>query len=161
MAFKAFLKIDGIDGPSPDGSHSNWIELLGFSHGLAQQGSFGKDGQLTGGAVDVHEITVNKELDIASPLINEKCCTGAAIKEVIIELTAATGDKHTFMKYTFSPCVIASVVISGGAGGSDKPSENVSFRFNTVKWEFTPYNGQTPGDAIRSGWDIGKGDKAS
>src|SRR5581483_12213946 len=98
MPFKAFLKIDGIKGPSPDGDHSGWIELISLSHGLSQQGSFGKDGQLTGGTVDVHEFSVTKELDIASPLINEKCCTGDAIKEVIVELIAATGKNHAFMK---------------------------------------------------------------
>ena len=39
MAFDAFLEIKTIPGESTDDKHGNWIELLSFNHGVAQQTS--------------------------------------------------------------------------------------------------------------------------
>jgi type VI secretion system secreted protein Hcp len=161
MAFKAFLKIDGIDGPSPDAEHKKWIELLSFNHSLTQSGSFGKDGQLTGGAPTINDFSIAKEQDVASPLIKEKLLHGTAIPTCIVHLTASigTGAPHVFAKYEFTPCVVSSYSISGGA--DSKPMENVTFRFNIYRWEFTPYEGQEAKTTVRSGWDVGQGKKDS
>ena len=44
MAVNAWLKLDGIKGESLDSKHKDEIDLLSFSWGMAQPGSFGQGG---------------------------------------------------------------------------------------------------------------------
>ena len=36
MSTDMFMKVEGVDGESTDDQHQKWIELLSYSHGVAQ-----------------------------------------------------------------------------------------------------------------------------
>ena len=50
MAVDMFLKLDGIKGESKDSKHSGEIEILAWSWGLSNSGSFGSGG---GGGTEI------------------------------------------------------------------------------------------------------------
>jgi type VI secretion system secreted protein Hcp len=50
-----FLKIDGIEGESPDDKHKNEIQLLSFSWGATQPGSAAHGGGGGVGKVQIHD----------------------------------------------------------------------------------------------------------
>src|SRR5439155_18022545 len=152
MPMTAFLNIKGIEGESKDDKHAKQIEILSYSQGVAQAGSFGKDGKMTNASAQFGDFSIMKNIDKTSPLIAEYCCSGKKINTVILEICAmADGKMLPFMKYELAPALISSVQQSGS---SDTPVESVAFHYHTLKWEFTPYDDQKAGDAVRSGWDI-------
>lgn len=155
MAFDAFLKIEGVDGESSDDAHDKWIEVLSYSHGVSQPASSASaTGGRTGGRADFQDFNIVKTVDAATPELNIKCAKGEHIPKVEMELCLASGDKHTFMKYTLED-VIVSAVMPGGSAGGDKPMENVSFAYGKIKWEYTPID-QTgsPGATTDRTWNL-------
>jgi type VI secretion system secreted protein Hcp len=156
MANKMFIQFDGVTGVSPDSEHTGWIEISSFSYGASQPGNFGKDGQLSTGTADFSDFSITKEMDPTSPVLFEYLSAGTKVANATIHLTSSVGaDKvHIFAKYYFEP-VLLSGVSWGGAEGGGMPSESVSFRYNIVRTEFTPYNNQEAGTTIRAGWNVG------
>ena len=49
--------------------------------------------------------------------MNIYCAKGQHIPKVELELCLATGDKHTFLKYTLEDVIISSVAPAGASGG--------------------------------------------
>ena len=156
MAFDGFMNIDGIQGDSTDDAHADWIEILSFSHGLAQDvgGSRSGGGAASAGRVDMSDFTIVKELDSASPLLHLQCCNGKHVPKVEIDLCRSGESKNLFMKYTLEDVLITQVS-SGGASGADMPTEQVSFNAGKVLWSYTktdPKSGAAGGN-VDASWD--------
>ena len=159
MAFDAFLKIDGIPGESTDDKHKDWIEILSHNFGMTQPSSAtaSSAGGGTTERVNVHDLSVVKHLDKASPKLYELCCSGKHIKDVSIELCRAGGDKLKYMEIKMEQVIISSVQ-PGGTGQSPDgfPAESVSFNFGKVKWTYTQQKRPdgTGGGNVTGGWDL-------
>jgi type VI secretion system secreted protein Hcp len=137
MAFDAFLKIDGIPGESQDAKHKGEIDVLSFQWGVAQP-TAGRTGRPTGRA-DVHDLTITKFLDKASPLLFASACHGDHISTAVFTLRKAGGNPIDFYKVTLTDILISSVSPSGTAGGEvTAPLEEVSLNFGRVEITFTP-----------------------
>ena len=100
MAFDAFLKIDGIPGESSDDKHKDWIEIVSFTHSMEQPASAtaSNAGGATAERVNHGTFNITHLLDKASPKLYDAVCTGKHIKEVILELCRAGGDKMKYME---------------------------------------------------------------
>ena len=152
----AFLKIDGIKGESTDDAHKDWIEILSFGWGCAQQASATQSSS-GGGTVqraDFMDFNINKLMDSATPLLFKACAKGDHIKEVILELCRAGGDKLKFMEYKMEHVIISNVSV-GGSGGGDS-SESVSFNYGKITQTYTKQkraDGQGGGN-VPAGWDL-------
>lgn len=156
MAFDAFLNVDGIKSDSQDSKHKGWVEIESFSHGVVQStgGSSSAHGGPTGGRADHSDFSIVKHLDSASPVLEKYCCDAKPITKIEMECCRATGDKQLFYKVTMTDCIVSSVRASGaGKGGDLIPLEEVSFRFATINWEYTPTDEKgKAGAAIKAGW---------
>ncbi len=137
MAFDAFMQIDGIEGDSTDAEHSGWIEVQSFHHSISQPvgGSRSSGGAATAGRVEHQDFTVTKELDKATVLLYLQCCKGTHIPSVQIELCRAGDNPKPFMRYKLSHVLISNISPSG-VPGSKMPSENVSFNYGKIEWEY-------------------------
>lgn len=157
MAIDMFCKIDGIDGESTDDKHKNWIEILSYSWTVSQPVSMASGtGGRTGGRADFQDFNITKILDKASPNLALYCANGKHIPKIEMQLCLATGEKHTFMKYTLEDVVVSSVSPGGAAGaGETRPLESVTFNYGKIEWEYTPID-QTgkKGAAVKQGWDL-------
>ena len=161
--FDAFLKIDGIDGESTADKHEKWIELLAFETGLSQPASASKSsaGGATSARADFNDFTIEKTLDIATPLIAVTCAKGEHIAEITIDLCRAGGDEVvTYMQYVMKDVIISSV-ITGGKRDADFPTETLTFNFAKIEWKYTKQKRAGGGGAgqVTSGWDLGTGRK--
>lgn len=156
MAVDVFLKIDGIDGESTDDKHKKWIEIQAFNHSVYQPVSAPSGtGGRTGGRADFADMAVSKTMDLATPSLYFHCTTGKHIPKVEIECCLATGDKHTFMKYTLENVIISSVSSSGSSGDEARPSEQLTFAYGKITWEYTPIDhAGRPGAAQKKAWDL-------
>ncbi|MCS7026204.1 MAG: type VI secretion system tube protein Hcp, partial [Bryobacteraceae bacterium] len=72
-AFDAFLEIDGIKGESEDKQLRDHIELLSYSFGASQTGSFAYGGGGGTGKVQFVDFHFTKRCDKASPLLFLHC----------------------------------------------------------------------------------------
>jgi type VI secretion system secreted protein Hcp len=137
MAFDAFLKIDTIDGESQDSKHSKEIQLLSFSFGADQPGSSSMGGGAGTGKVNMHDLSVLKQVDKASPKLLVACATGQHISSAVLTARKAGGDQQDYMIVTLSDVIVSSVQASGHAGGADgAPSEQVSLNFSKINFEY-------------------------
>lgn len=156
MAVDMYMKISGnnaIEGDCTDDKHQKWIQIHSYNHGLTQMGGGDSSGQghLTGGRADHSDVSILKNLDSSSPLLAEACCKGHSVGQVDIEVCRAMGEKTTFMVVTLVNAVISGFAASAGG---ELPTESVSFRYEEIKWKYTPTdtNGNQTGAAIGRGW---------
>jgi len=159
MPFDAYLKIGTIPGESTDEKHKDWIQILSYSHSMAQAGGNGASatGGRTAGSVDVHDFSVVKTLDKASPKLALACCNGEHLPHVTVELCRAGKDKQKYMEYKLSDAVVSAVRPGGSAHGSDSlPLEEVSFRFSKIEWTYTAIDNQSgqPKGNVSGYWDL-------
>lgn len=151
-----FVKIDGIPGESTDSEHKEWIEALTFNHGITQPASASATsaGGGTTARCDHQDFSITKFIDKASPKLYELCSSGKHMKDITIELLRASGDKRVkYMEVKMEQCIISHV---SPGGGTDFPTESVSFNYGKIKWTYTQQKredgsqaGQTTG-----GWSL-------
>jgi type VI secretion system secreted protein Hcp len=156
MAVDMFCKIEGVDGESTDAKHDKWIEIFSYNHSVAQPVTgISSTGGQTSGKADFGHFGMTKLLDNATPDLNIKCAKGEHIPKVEVELCLATGDKHTFMKYTLENVIVASVVPGGSSSDDIRPQEMVEFAYGKVKWEYTPIdNTGASGSTTDRTWNL-------
>lgn len=158
MAVDMYLQIEGIKGDSTDSKHKEWIEILAYNHGITQAtgGSHSAQGTHAGGRADHSDFSIVKRLDSASPILAKFCCDAKPIKNIVFECCRAMGEKTVFMKVTLKDSIVAAVQSSGSAKGDDLiPTEQVSFRYGEIHWEYTPTDarsGGKTGPAVKAAW---------
>lgn len=81
-AQQAYLKIQGVKGGATDPAHAGWIELTSVSWGVAQ----GSSATGAGSQHAMHEFTVVKRVDGASPFFFQHAATGAHIQSVTVDM---------------------------------------------------------------------------
>jgi type VI secretion system Hcp family effector len=158
MATAYYLKIDGVKGESTDANHKDEIELASFSHGVSQPASAvaSTSGGLTSGRCNHADLSVAKSVDVASPTLNQLCCTGKHLSKVELVCERADGDKRVpYLKITLSDVIVSSVQISGGG---EVPMESVTFNYGKIEWEYTKQNikGGAAGGKSTGSWDLAK-----
>lgn len=161
MAFDAFLKIDGIPGESKDASHTDWIEVLSYSHHLSQPQSM-SPGNAGGGPserCDHGVFTIVKPLDQATPKLAEACCDGRHIPTVTLALNRAGGDKVEYMNYKLSEVVVCAVRPMGATKGQETlPLEEISLSYGKIEWTYNKQRRSdgTGGGVVATGWDVSR-----
>jgi len=157
MASDTYLKIDGIDGESTDADHKKWMEVESFSWGVHQSAStrVSTAGGGTSARADFSDLSVVKMMDSASPLIALACASGKHIKEIVLELCRAGGDKRVkYMEYKLEEVIISSVSVGGGGGSL--PVETITFNYGKISWTYTKQEraGGGGGGQVPAGWNL-------
>jgi type VI secretion system secreted protein Hcp len=160
MAVDMFLKLDGIKGESKDSKHPDEIHIESFSWGLSQTGAHGAGGGGGAGKVSVHDISVTKFLDKASPELMLACCNGKHIKEGLITVRKAGENPVEYLKIKLTDILISGVQDAGH--GSDLLTENVTLNFAKfhVDYQEQGKDGKAAGGPVKMGWDVKQNVKA-
>lgn len=160
MAVDMFIKIGDVDGESKDDAHENDIDVLAWSWGMSQSGSAHTGGGAGAGKVNVQDLSFTKYVDKASPNLMLACCNGKHYDKALLTVRKAGENPVEYLKVTMSDLIIASVS-TGGSGGEDRLTENVTLNFGMVKVEYTPQTDKGAADAVvEMGWNIAKNVKA-
>jgi type VI secretion system secreted protein Hcp len=154
MAFDMFIKIDGIKGESKGAGHEKEIDVLSWSWGTSQSGTMHAGGGGGAGKVNVQDVSLSKWVDAASPDLLLACCNGKHIKEAILTVQKAGEKPLPYVKITLTNLLVTSVS-TGGSGGEDRLTENVTLNFEKVKFEYdTQTEKGAKGDHFQMAWDI-------
>ena len=164
MAVDMFLKITSaegaVDGESVDAKHAGEIEILAWNWGMTQSGTThsGKGGGA--GKVNVQDLSVTKYVDKSSPTLMKLCCKGTHLPEAVLTVRKAGGDPIEYVKLKMKECIISGIT-SGGSGGGDRVTENLTINFAEFHYEYTPQEADnTAGAAIPMGWNVAKNAEA-
>ena len=155
MAVDMFLKISTIDGETVDSVKvkTKECDILAWSWGLSQSGTMAQGGGGGSGKVSVQNLSVTKVVDVGSHAIMLACCNGEHFDTATLTVRKAGKDALEYIVIEMYEVIITSVS-TGGSGGEDKLTENVTLDF--AKFNFK-YKQQTPkgaGEAFKEcKWD--------
>lgn len=156
MAVDMFIKIDDIKGESLDSKHKDEIQVLAWSWGMTQSGSTHISTGGGAGKVNVQDISFTKWIDKSSVTLLTNCATGKHMKIGLLTVRKAGEKPLEYLKIHIEDMLISSIS-TGGSGGEDRLTENVTLNFARYKVEYTPQKADGSGEAaVFSNFDIQK-----
>jgi type VI secretion system secreted protein Hcp len=154
MAVDMFLKLDKIDGEARDKTHKGEIDVLAWSWGLSQSGTTHMGGGSGAGKASFQDISITKYVDKASVTLMEHVATGTHIAKAKLVVRKAGGTPLEYVIIEMEDLIVSSLS-TGGSGGEDRLTENISLNFAEVKVSYVPQNEKGGGEAaIEFGYDI-------
>jgi len=155
MALDMFLELKGeIKGEAKDKAHAGTIDVLAWSWGMSQSGSFHTGGGGGAGKANFLDISITKYIDSASPILMLYVANGDHFEKARLIVRKAGKTPLEYMIIEMEKVMITSVS-TGGSGGEDRLTENISLNFAKVN---VKYKEQLPdgsgGPDIIFKWDI-------
>jgi type VI secretion system secreted protein Hcp len=135
MAVDMFLKIDPIKGESKDDKHKEEIDVLAWSWGMSQSGTTHVGSGGGAGKVNVQDLSVTKYVDKASCDLMLHCCNGKHFDKAILVVRKAGETPVEYITITMEE-VMVTAVSTGGSGGEDRLTENLTLNFAKVAVEY-------------------------
>ena len=161
MAVDMFIKIGDLKGESKDSKHGGEIDVLAWSWGLSNSGDTHTGGGGGAGKVNVQDFSFTKYMDKCTPNLIQYGCSGKHFESAELVVRKAGDTPLEYWKMTFTDVLITSVS-TGGSGGEDKLTENVTLNFAkfAVKYQPQAKDGGPDGGEIEASWDIAGNAKA-
>ena len=154
MAVDMFLKLEGIEGEAVDHKHAKEIDVLAWSWGMSQSGTTHTFEGSGAGKVNIQDISVTKWVDRSSPTIMQKISQGTHIPKATLVVRKA-GDKPLEYLTIVMTDVIITSLSTGGSGGEDRLTENITLNFAHVHTIYKPQDKKGAGKAdIEYKWNI-------
>ena len=155
MAADFFLKIDGIPGESADSKHKGEIDVLSYSFGASQTGSFASGGGGGAGKVAFQDFHFTMKVSKASPKLFLACAGGDHIKSALLTARKAGKEQQEFFTVKFSDILVSSFQTGGSGGGDELPTEQISFNFTKMELEYKEQKADgTLAGGIKAHYDI-------
>jgi type VI secretion system secreted protein Hcp len=156
MALEMFLKLAGIAGESLDAKHKGEIDVLAWSWGLSTPEAASAAGAGAGaGRVKIDNISIQKWVDIASPLLISSETTGKHITDGTLSTRkAGTAAGSDFLLFKMTDVSVSSVQVASSSG-ADRPTESITLSFAKFEFDYQPIKADGslgPGGSV--GWDI-------
>lgn len=143
---------DKVKGPK------GGIDVLAWSWGLSQSGTFHSGSGGGAGKVNVQDLSFTKYVDASSAGFQSACCTGAHIPNATLTVRKAGTTPLEYIVIHMKKILVSSISL-GGSGGEDRLTENVTLNFAEVDFNYLiqdPATGAAKGAAKYNKWDIEK-----
>lgn len=162
MAVDMFLELDGIKGETADKAFKskNAMDILAWSWGMSNTGTFHSGTGGGAGKANFQDISITKYLDLATPNLMLFCSNGKHITKGTLTVRKAGENPLEYLKITLKNILVTSYS-TGGSGGEDRLTENVSLNFAEVKVEYAQQDEK--GGKVGSndyGWNIAQNAKS-
>ena len=153
MALEMFLKLTGIEGESVDAKHKGEIDVLAWSWGLSTPEAASAAGAGAGaGRVKIENITIQKWVDIASPLLISSETTGKHITDGTLTTRKAGKGGDDFLLFKMTDVIVTSVQV---AVDTNQLAESITLSFGKFEFDYRPTK---PDGSLGTGssfkWDI-------
>jgi len=149
-----YIKIGTLKGESRDSVHKEEIDVLAWSWGVSNSGSAHQGGGMGAGKCNVQDLSFTKWIDKSSCDLLLACCSGKHFDKATLVVRKAGTTPLEYLTINIEDLIVTSVS-TGGSGGEDRLTENVTLNFARVK---VSYKEQTPtggiGDKPQMGWNI-------
>jgi len=135
MAVDMFIKIGDLKGEARDKTHKEEIDVLAWSWGMSNSGSAHVGGGAGAGKVNVQDLSLTKYVDACTTPLMLACCNGKHFPSALLTVRKAGETPLEYLKITMTEVLISSLS-TGGSGGEDRLTENVTLNFAKVKVEY-------------------------
>jgi type VI secretion system secreted protein Hcp len=154
MAMDMFIKIGALKGESRDKSHKDEIDILAWSWGLSNSGNAHVGGGAGAGKVNVQDISFTKYIDQSSTDLMLATCNGKHFPSALLTVRKAGETPLEYLKITLTDVLISSIS-TGGSGGEDRLTENVTLNFAKFEVDYVEQTATgAAGDKMKMGWNI-------
>jgi len=155
MAVDMFIKIGDIKGESRDKVHKEEIDVLAWSWGMSNSGTTHMGGGGGSGKVNVQDLSFTKYIDASSHALLKACCEGKHYPEATLVVRKAGGTPVEYVWIKMEEVMVTSVS-TGGSGGEDRLTENVTLNFAkfTYKYQEQDATGAKKGGTKDWAYDI-------
>ena len=137
MAVDMFIKIGDIVGEADDKTHKAKIDVLAWSWGMSNSGTTHTGAGGGAGKANVQDLSFTKYIDSATNALMLACCKGTHYDDATLIVRKAGGTPVEYVVITMNEVLVTSVS-TGGSGGEDRLTENVTLNFAKVKLEYQP-----------------------
>jgi len=138
MAVDMFIELgDKIKGETQDKDFKakNACDVLAWSWGMSQSGTTHMGSGGTAGKASFQDISFTKYLDKASTALMIALAKGSHIDECKLTCRKAGEGQQKYIEFTMKECIVTSIS-TGGSGGEDRLTENVTLNFAHVSFEY-------------------------
>jgi type VI secretion system secreted protein Hcp len=142
-----FLQIDGIQGESTTEGFENAIGVLAWSWGASNGGN--------GKSPSFQALSVTKYIDRTSPTLFANMAAGRVMPAAKLTVIRTGGERPVPYLRLCLTGVRAESVSTGGSGGEERLTENVTFSYATVveAYQGTDAEGKLTAPVF-GGWDL-------
>lgn len=157
MAVDMFMKLDHADlkGEARDAKHKETIDVLAWSWGMSNSGTTHMGTGGGSGKVNVQDLSFTKYVDLSTAGLMIACSKGTHIPKATLTVRKAGGTPVEYIVIEMEEVLITSVS-TGGSGGEDRLTENVSLNFAkvTLKYQQQDEKGAPKGGTKDYVWNI-------
>ncbi|NOQ13548.1 MAG: type VI secretion system tube protein Hcp [Methyloprofundus sp.] len=139
MAVDMFLELDGIDGESKDAAYTDKIDVLAWSWGASQSGTFHSGGGGGSGKANFQDISVTKYIDSSTNALLSHVAKGTHIAKGKLIVRKAGDTPVDYLIIEMEKIMVTSYS-TGGSGGEDQLTENLTLNFAKYKLGYQKQN---------------------
>jgi len=132
-AVDMFLKVDGIQGESTDKVHKGEIDVLAWSWGESAGTAKTKHGTVP--TACIQDLSLTKFIDAASPALIMNTMVGTVSPTAVLVIRKAGFNPVEYLRLTMRNVSVAAYS-TGGSGGEDRLTENVTLHFDSMQGEY-------------------------
>ena len=156
MAVDMFIKLNGVKGESEDEKHKGENDVLAWSWGMSQSGTMHVGGGGGAGKANFQDLSITKWVDAGSVTLAQHCAKGTHIPDGQLIVRKAGDKPLEYIKLDMKEIIVSSIS-TGGSGGEDRLTENVTLNFREWKMTYTPQTKTgSGGGAVDFGFNIAK-----
>jgi type VI secretion system secreted protein Hcp len=157
MALDMFINMGpNIKGESADKARGTEgdIDVLAWSWGMSQSGTTHMGSGGGAGKANFQDLSFTKYVDSSTNALMIALAKGSHIPEVKLLARKAGEGQKRYIEITMKEVLVSSIS-TGGSGGEDRLTENVTLNFGKVSFAYTPQDskGTVAGDKTFT-WDI-------
>ena len=143
---------DKVQGPKGD------IDVLAWSWGMSQSGTTHMGGGGGAGKASFQDLSFTKYVDSSTNALMNALAKGTHIPKVVLMARKAGEGQQKYILITMEEVLVTSIS-TGGSGGEDRLTENVTPNFGKVTFAYTPQDskGTVAGDKTFA-WNIAEND---
>ncbi|NRR31432.1 type VI secretion system tube protein Hcp [Oxalobacteraceae bacterium] len=120
---------DKVQGPKGD------IDVLAWSWGLSQSGTTHTGGGGGAGKANFQDLSFTKYIDKSSNGLMTALAKGSHIEKCVLLVRKAGEGQNRYIEITMEEVLVSSIS-TGGSGGEDRLTENVTLNFGKVKFAY-------------------------
>lgn len=138
MAVDMFMEMgEKIKGESQDKEfkEKGGIDVLAWSWGMSQSGSAHMGGGAGAGKANFQDLSFTKYVDKATPALMISLAKGSHIPLCKLTCRKAGEGQQKYIEIVMKEVVVSSLS-TGGSGGEDRLTENVTLNFGEVSFEY-------------------------
>lgn len=149
MAVDMFINMGAIKGESRDKTQgaAGDIDVLAWSWGMSQSGTTHMGGGGGSGKASFQDLSFTKYVDSATNALMNALAKGTHLEKVVLMVRKAGEGQKKYILITMEEVLVTSIS-TGGSGGEDRLTENVTLNFGKVAFAYTPQDvkGTVAGD---------------